>query len=68
MFDIVSPNSPCSGMIATCCLPRKEVEIMPYVKMVYHEKLQSALDRRLASSCKVMGRAFESEPINTLLM
>lgn len=53
-------NSPCAGMSATCCLPRKEKEIMAIVKMEYHAKLQQALKKRLPI-CKIVGRQFESK-------
>ena len=54
----MAPTSLCAGMSATCCLPRKEKEIMPLVKMEYHAKLQQALKKRLPI-CKIVGRQFE---------
>ena len=54
----MASTSPCAGMSATCCLSRKEKEIMPIVKLEYHGKLQQALKKRLPI-CKIVGRQFE---------
>ena len=59
ILNAVSADSPCYGMLASCCLPRKEEELKNAVRIEYQNKLQVAFEKRAGQKCKRAGRNFE---------